>query len=423
MMAQINTFLSKKPDRRSLVILTMILVLLCLCCLCLMLVVARPYLLPAVTPSPTATYTPTPTPTQTPTPTETLTLTPTATTTETLTPSPTPSLTPTETTTLEPTITDTPTFTPTPNPLNGPEHLAVFMRTGSVWVTNSNDNSLVELDGEDLHVLSVLTVQNPNGIAIWQEKGLAYVTNRSQGTVTEIDLAAHQVTRTIAVGKEPYGVTVIQSTGAVFVANNASNDVSCIAPGSDLSVTAVPRRIELQGPTSIWGFPINADRLNNALVVDSNGHVAIVIFSTSFTPKTVSSSPCVLSALTSIGTDGLADLTQSPSENLWFYVSDRSGKKVVLLPNIQDPSPPVELGLPREPGAIAYLGRCVAVLVPAQNRLYLLDPSLKETLKQVKVGKQGDNGGQGLAYNSSTDTAYVANRADNSVTRIANPCP
>ena len=425
MMEQINTFLSKKPDRRTLIIVMVTLVLSCLCCLCLVLALWRPQ--PAQ-PTPTSTPTATPTPTSTPTltPTATLTFTPSVTgsltPTNTLIPSFTPSLTPSNTATRVPSFTPTPSITPTPNPLSGSEHLSVFMRTGSVWVTSRSNNRLVELDGGDLHVLTILDIDSPNGIAIWQDKGLAYITNKNAGTVSEVDLVAHKITRTIPVGKEPLGVTVIQSTGAVFVANNASNDVSCIPPGVDQAILATGRAVELNGPTAITGFAYSTEVPNTYVVVDSHGQVGWGGMSNASSFKAVAGPACVLSLVTTIGTDGLADVVETTGHPQWFFISDKTGKKIVLLPYAQDLTNLTSFNMPSEPGAITDLGRCVAVVVPAQNRLYLLDTELTKAYKQIKVGKQGDNGGQGLAYNSQTDTAYVANAGDNTVTRIANPC-
>lgn len=414
MMQQINEFLSKKPDRKTLITAAVILVLMCLCCLCLLLMLWRGVpLQPTPTPSPTATATPTLTPT--PTPTDTPTPTPTGTTT--------PSVTPTETPSVTPTYTLTPSVTATTNPLNGPEHLEVFLQTGSVWVTSRNNNRLFELDGNDLHVISEIAIDSPNGIAIWQDKGLAYVTNRNRGTVTEVDLYGHQVLRTIAVGKEPYGVTVVQGTGAVFVANYASNSVSCLAPGSNEAVDASPRRVELSNPNSITGFTYNSDLPNAAIVVDSYGTVGFVGISPSTVGfKAVAPDPCFINAFQSYYPDRLAHVSQSSSYNQWFLISDWSANKVILLPGWGIEDSPMEYYLPASPLAVTDMGQCVGVVVPAQNSLYLLDPSIKGMYRQIQIGNQGPNGGQGLAYSPWSDTAYVANTADNSVTRIPNPC-
>jgi DNA-binding beta-propeller fold protein YncE len=136
--------------------------------------------------------------------------------------------------------------------------------------------------------------------------------------------------------------------------------------------------------------------------------------------------------VTNIGKDALADVTQvSNYDGQAFYVTDISGKLVELVPLsllTTDPTGPTpvpnpQIVLPKFPYAIVDLGKCVAVVVPDQNRLYLLDSTLRKVLDQKKVGNQGKTGGQGLAYYMDGNTVYVANEADDSVTRITNPCP
>jgi len=426
MMQQIDEFLSKKPDRRTLIITMIILVMLCLCCLCLAF-----YLWRGVPAQPTPTNTPTNTPTETPTPTQTFTptstgtLQPTNTPTETPTPTPsateTPTATPSITPSFTPTITLTPTITPTPNPFSGAEHLAVFLRSGNVWVTSRHNNRLVELDGADLRVLSTIKVDSPNGIAIWQEKGLAYVTNRNGNSVTEIDLVTRKVTRVIPVGEEPGGVTVVQGTGVVFVANFVSGNVSCLSPGENAAIFAAGRGGELKGPTALTGFQYSESVPSAGVVVDSAGQVKIVGV-VEGRLKSVNQSGCVIGPITSFEPDELVSVAQSSTGSLWFIVSDKPGQKLIMLPNIQDLGSPMELDMPEAPGAVLDLGHCVASIVPTQNRVYMIDIRLTKLFKEVKVGKQGNDGGRGMAYNPNLDVLYVANPGENSVTRIAQPC-
>jgi DNA-binding beta-propeller fold protein YncE len=144
---------------------------------------------------------------------------------------------------------------------------------------------------------------------------------------------------------------------------------------------------------------------------------------------TVKVSPCAIEKIAYINKDALADVDQSNnSDPFSFYVSDIDDKSVVLVPlslNNQIagavPTYPT-IALPESPYAVTTFKKCVGAVVPGQNLLYLLDPALKEILGQKKIGKQGDNGGWGLAYNPDNETAYVANPAANSITRIDSPC-
>jgi YVTN family beta-propeller protein len=379
---------------------------------------------PTETETPTFTLTPSETPTPNPSASNTPTFTPTATATATATGTPKP--------TKTPTITYTPSITPTPNPLDGPTYLAVFNRTGNVWVISRKNSSLVELDGDNLTLVSTMVIDSPNGIAIWQDKGFAYVTNQDNNTVTEIDLVAHKITRRIDVGSEPMGVTVAQTTGDVFVANNQSDNVSCIPAGSNKALTASSSTVTLNGPTHLIGFEYSSEIPGAAIVVDSNGVVAIVALTnaSATTLKRSAASPCAMAQIGGLGNDKLADVAQpSNFDGTAFYVTDVTGKKVYLVQinffSSGEPTPPPysQIDIPKYPYAVADFGQCAGVVVPEQNRLYLLDTYLKQILGQKKVGGQGNGGGHGLAYNPVRNIAYVANQADDSVTRIPNPCP
>lgn len=438
MQQQLDEFLSKKPGPRALLIVALILVLLLLCCLCLVTVTAnaptRPTITLTTSPLPdTLTFTITPPFTLTPSITPSITLSPTSSITFTPTLSPTASLTFTPTLTPTPTSTATSTITPTPNPMVGPERLAVYQRTGNVWVTNPDIDQLYELDGTDLHVVSHIQVSSPNGIAIWQRRGLAYVTNRVSNTVTVIDLNVKRIVMTIPVGTAPEGVAVSQDTGDVFVANNQSNSVSCIPVDSTQALMTQSQ--SLVGPTDLTegffdieiGTPtgnLSPGKRSGATVIDSRGILQIVYL---YDPGSGYPLECSLSSIYSrdptLGKAEFLDDILLIQNIPAYYVSDIPNPKIIML--LLRLNTHVSAGLPHAPSALANLQRCIGAVVPDENHLYLLSYDNKVILKTIPVGVQGSlpGGGQGLAYNPNNDTAYIANRADNTVSRIPHPCP
>ena len=305
-----------------------------------------------------------------------------------------------------------------------------------MWVTSLNNSSLVELDGKDLHVVSTMLVDSPNGIAIWQDKGLAYVTNKDYNTVTEIDLVAHKITSKIKVGTQPFGVTVEQSTGDVFVANYGSNDVSCYPSTGGPAYTTANQKVSLDRPTHLIGFRYSDAIPGAAIVVDSSGQVAIVAITNpiigmtdTFKPAAVVTNACAIEKIAQLNKDALADVDQAINTDLAsFYVSDIDEKSIVLVPlnlnarTVEGPVTYQKIILPKSPYAVATFKQCVGAIVPDQNRLYLIDPALKQIIGQKKIGKQGNSGGWGMAYNPDNETVYVANPDSNSVTRIETPC-
>jgi len=65
----------------------------------------------------------------------------------------------------------------------------------------------------------------------------------------------------------------------------------------------------------------------------------------------------------------------------------------------------------------------VGAVVPAEDKLYVMDSQLNGTVATRNVGRQSvGDGGQGIAYSAPRDTVYVTNFADNSITAISNPC-
>lgn len=353
---------------------------------------------PTGTPVPTETSTPTNTPTGTLQPTPTFTPTPTNTPTATTTGTATSTRTPTRT----PTSTRTPTNTATATPyLRTPQNLAVFAKTGNVWVTNRMDNSVAEVDGSN--VARVLTriadISSPNGIAIWQAAGLAYVSNREQATVTEIDLTAKRVRQVYNVGAQPWGVAVDENSGTVFVANFGSNLYSCIrtASGEVLTIPGIfnqPAHVHYNAQTdSVYGISRDG-QIARLYCADSGG-------------------------VTKIADPAMFDLTMSDN-GAYGYASGLDSKRVYGFGRLLGRS----IALKNAPYGLEYMGRCVGTVVPAEDRLYAIDNTLAQIQRTFTVGKQSvGEGGQGIAYFAPADTVYVANYAANTLTAIKGPCP
>jgi DNA-binding beta-propeller fold protein YncE len=421
MLEQITNSLPKAPGNRTLLGLAAALFG-CLCCMtgAAALVgsppppgAAVPTTTTAVVLAATATPTPTDSPTETPTdePSETPTLTPSATSTGTRPPtqtfSPTPANTRTSTPTHTPTVTRTPTatptatLTPTPRPaLSNPQNIVIYNKTGSLWVTNRGNNTVTEVDSNDVtRVLTTLTaIPDPNGIAIWQAGGLAYVTNRNQGSVTEIDIINKRVLRTIPLNSTkdlPWGVAVDETTGDVFVANYGTNGVACYnrSSGKLFAFTTIQLPTHLLYSVTDEGVSVVARSgdVRRVYCQDNAGNIAFE-------------------------DPSLFDLAKS-FDGTYTYVTATDTRRIYTRPGRY-------VVLPNAPYGLAYLGSCVGAVVPAENKLYIIDNAGFRVLSTIPVGKQTlPEGGQGIAYGHLNDTVYVTNYGANSITAILHPCP
>jgi DNA-binding beta-propeller fold protein YncE len=282
--------------------------------------------------------------------------------------------------------------------------VAIFNKTGNLWVTNRGNQSVVEVDGNDVgHVLLMLqNIPDPNGIAIWQAGGLAYVSNRNQGTLSEIDLIGRRVRRTIALaspGSLPWGVAVDEGSGNVYVANYSSGSVACVQRSSGLVFEAAPLPLAAHLSYNAGAAAVFAvGRQGTVLRVSCGDSSPAALFSDNslFDVAVSSSAPA--------GTYTYASATDSHG----LYIKGSDVNRFLALPNA--------------PYGIEYLGRCVGAVVPAEDRLYVADTLLKG-YTTLAVGHQTvGEGGQGIAYAEFRDTVYVTNYADNSLTAIAHPC-
>ena len=100
---------------------------------------------------------------------------------------------------------------------------------GSVWVTNTDDDSVLRIDPATNVVEQTIGVGNgPAGIAVGG--GFVWVANNQAGTVSKIDPRTNSEVQTIRVGNGPSGVAF--GEGAVWVANSTDRTVTPIDPGT-----------------------------------------------------------------------------------------------------------------------------------------------------------------------------------------------
>jgi YVTN family beta-propeller protein len=110
----------------------------------------------------------------------------------------------------------------------GNDPSAIAAGAGSVWVTDSDDNTVTRLDpASEGAVIGTTSVgQGPAAVAVGA--GAVWVANTQDNTVSRIDPRTGTVTHTIRVGRRPTGVAV--GEGAVWVANSLSGSLDRIDP-------------------------------------------------------------------------------------------------------------------------------------------------------------------------------------------------
>jgi serine/threonine-protein kinase len=136
---------------------------------------------------------------------------------------------------------------------DGPDGIAVAGNT--VWVSNSNGNTLTRLDPKTgaQRGTRVPVGRNPDNVAV--ADGVVWVANTDDGTVTRLDAANPSAASTIKVGSEPEGVSLGQQL--VWVANGGDGTVTRIdrggtdTVGAPIGVGKKPIGVFV-GPTTVW---------------------------------------------------------------------------------------------------------------------------------------------------------------------------
>ncbi|WP_331851789.1 YVTN family beta-propeller repeat protein [Polynucleobacter necessarius] len=103
---------------------------------------------------------------------------------------------------------------------------------------------------------------------------LAIILNSGAASVSLIDMATHQVTKTIPVGKEPHHLMMTPDQKTLLVANAAGNDVVLMNPVSGEITGKLPNIIDPYqigySPNHKW-FVVNGNRLDRVDIYSANG--------------------------------------------------------------------------------------------------------------------------------------------------------
>ena len=125
----------------------------------------------------------------------------------------------------------------------GQRPTAVVAGFGSVWVTNSTDDSVSRIDRRTRSAAPIPVGSSPSGVAVGA--GSVWVANSGDGTVTRIDPTTGRPT-TIDVRPGPTGIVV--AFGSVWVTNALDASVTQIDPDTNTVAKVVPVGV---GPTGI----------------------------------------------------------------------------------------------------------------------------------------------------------------------------
>jgi YVTN family beta-propeller protein len=366
---------------------------------------------PTPTPTPTHTFTPTPSPTETLTPTPTETFTPS--------PTPTPSLTPTATSTPTDGPSPTPTNTPVDTGLSFPQAVAVDLARHVIFVASRDNDRVYKLDGNTLAVLGSAAVPDqPWGIAYYAAGDKVYVGSWATGTVTVLRASNLATVKTIPVGPNP---TWVEAGGnRIRLIAYGGNALVTIDPQSD----TVERYYQITRSNGAWALAYNPNL--DLTYVSSRDSKTITVIDASYVERTV------IQAGRSVTCEPF-EMDFNPILNRLYTVCDVEGQRndqvIVHQPSGANLSAIAEVTVgsagPDTPGgedgrggiAVNPVSGSVFVSNAYDNTISVIDGNRNARIATFTVGASPF----GLGVDTGLRRAYVANRAANSISVVADP--
>jgi YVTN family beta-propeller protein/VCBS repeat-containing protein len=207
--------------------------------------------------------------------------------------------------------------------------IAVSPNGTRVYITQTGNNRVVVLNTATNTVVTTVAVGSvPGGVAVSADNSRVYVANYSGNTVSVINTATNTVVGSpIAVGANPFGIAV-NTDGRVYVANAGSGTVSVINTTANNAVTTVAVG------TQPWGLTL---RNNLVFVATADDKVAVLDTKTNTVISTtqIDTAPEFNTHVIAVSPDGRT-----------LYVSDLADTALRVLPLTRGNTAPTVNGAP-----------------------------------------------------------------------------
>jgi YVTN family beta-propeller protein len=278
-----------------------------------------------------------------------------------------------------------------------PTYVAVDNKTNTVYVANSDSNSVSIINGVTNTVVKNVPVGgHPAYIAVNPNTTTAYIANSGNKSVSVINGKTNTVVRTIPVRKDPGHLAVDLNTNTVYVANSGNKSVSVINGKTNTVVNTVPVG---EDPTYVAVNP-NTDTVY--VVNRDSSTVSVIDGKTNVVqrPVAVDYNPAYVAVDKNIDTVYVA--------NKGFdTVSVINGKTNTIVQTIPVGSMPIDL-------AVNPNTDTVYVVNKASNSVSVINGKNNTVIQTIAVGNDPDS----ISVNPNTDTVYVVNKGSNNVSVI-----
>jgi len=292
---------------------------------------------------------------------------------------------------------------------NDPRGIAVNEITNTIYVCNSAGSgseidSVSIIDGDTNTVIKTLSVgDRPFDVAVNEVTNRIYVTNFNAASVSVIDGDTNTVDATITtdIGTSPFGVAVNEVTNKIYVANFNATSVSVIDGDTDVVDTVITTGI-VSNPADV-----GVNKITNKIYVSSSTIPTVVVIN--------GDTDIVVDTVTLGGTSSFGVEVNEVTNKI--YVTSGAADSVTVIDGETDTIDTVITdNIGDVPAALA--------VKETNNTIYVTDvdtpilPIINGFTNTVTNTITAGNGPTGVVVNEKTNTVYVSNITDDTVSAI-----
>jgi prepilin-type N-terminal cleavage/methylation domain-containing protein len=260
---------------------------------------------------------------------------------------------------------------------SAPQAIAFDSNTKTIWVANTNSNTVTQISDTTPYASSTYTVgSGPQGIAFDSNTNTIWVANTNSNTVTQISDTTPYANSTYTVGSGPLAVAFDSNTKTIWVANTNSNTVTQISDTTPYASSTY----------TVGSHP-------SAIAFDSNTNTIWVANMNSNTVTQISDTTPYASSTYTVGSGPSAVAFDSHANTIW--VANENDSTVT---QISDTTP--------------YASSTYVAIAPSPKGIF-----------GIATAYAGGSGGgstspQAIAFDSNTNTIWVADGRTTTVTQF-----
>ena len=274
---------------------------------------------------------------------------------------------------------------------------ATPLSAGFAYIANTGSNAVSVINTITNKVVNVIAVgTQPYGVSVSPDSKLVYITNEVSNNLSVVNTATNSVIATIPVGSRPFGVSVSPDGSHVYVVNGNSYSVSVINTATN-SVQAT----------------IGVGLQPSGIVVSPDGKLVYVANSTSNSISVINAATNTVTIVIPVGNAPLG-VTVSPDGSRVYVVNTNDYNVSVINTATNTVIATVAVGILPLGISISPDGGRIYVVNTGSNTVSAINTATNAVIATISVGSKPWD----ISVTPDGSQVYVTNGADNTVSVI-----